>query len=36
MKLEYKPIKTELAKHLKNGEVIEGVTLIEKESLQVK
>ena len=36
MKLEYKPIKTELAKHLKAGEVIEGVTLIEKESLQVK
>ena len=36
MKLEYKPIKTELAKHLKAGEVIEGATLIEKESLQVK
>ena len=36
MKLEYKPIKTELAKHLKAGEAIEGVTLIEKESLQVK
>ena len=36
VKLEYKPIKTELAKHLKAGEVIEGVTLIEKESLQVK
>lgn len=36
MKLEYKPIKTELAKHLKTGEVIEGATLIEKESLQVK
>ena len=36
MKLEYKPIKTELAKHLKAGEVIEGATLIEKESVQVK
>ena len=36
MKLEYKPIKTELAKHLKAGEVIEGATLIEKESLQVR
>ena len=36
MKFEYKPIKTELAKHLKAGEVIEGATLIEKESLQVK
>ena len=36
MKLEYKPIKTELAKHLKAGEIIEGATLIEKESLQVK
>ena len=36
MKLEYKPIKTELAKHLKAGEVIEGAMLIEKESLQVK
>lgn len=36
MKLEYKPIKPELTKHLKAGEVIEGVTLIEKESLQVK
>ena len=36
MKLEYKPIKNELAKHLKAGEVIEGATLIEKESLQVK
>ncbi|HFU3983439.1 TPA: siphovirus Gp157 family protein [Streptococcus suis] len=36
MKLEYKPIKTELAKHLKAGEVIEGVKLIEKESLQVR
>ena len=36
MKLEYKPIKTELAKHLKAGEVIEGATLVEKESLQVK
>ncbi len=36
MKLEHEPIKTELAKHLKAGEVIEGVTLIEKESLQVK
>ncbi|HFH9833942.1 TPA: siphovirus Gp157 family protein [Streptococcus suis] len=36
MKLEYKPIKTELAKHLKAGEAIEGATLIEKESLQVK
>ena len=36
MKLEYKPIKTELAKHLKSGEVIEGATLIEKESLQVR
>ena len=36
LKLEYKPIKTELAKHLKAGEVIEGATLIEKESLQVR
>ena len=36
IKLEYKPIKTELAKHLKAGEVIEGATLIEKESLQVR
>lgn len=36
MKLEYKPIKTEIAKHLKAGEVIEGVTMIEKESLQVR
>ena len=36
MKLEYKPIKAELAKHLKAGEVIEGATLIEKESLQVR
>ena len=36
MKLEYKPIKTELAKHLKAGEVIEGAMLIEKESLQVR
>lgn len=36
MKLEYKPIKTELAKHLKAGEVIEGAKLIEKESLQVR
>ena len=36
MKLEYKPIKTELAKRLKAGEVIEGATLIEKESLQVR
>ena len=36
MKLEYKPIKTELAKHLKAGEVIEGATMIEKESLQVR
>ena len=36
MKLEYKPIKTELAKHLKAGEVIKGATLIEKESLQVR
>ena len=35
-KLEYKPIKTELTKHLKAGEVIEGATLIEKESLQVR
>lgn len=36
IKLKYKPIKTELAKHLKAGEAIEGATLIEKESLQVK
>ncbi|MGQ7395783.1 siphovirus Gp157 family protein [Streptococcus suis] len=36
MKMEYKPIKAELAKHLKAGEVIEGATLIEKESLQVR
>ena len=36
IKLEYKPIKTELAKHLKAGEAIEGATLIEKESLQVR
>ena len=36
MKLEYKPIKTELAKHLKAGEIIEGATLIEKENLQVR
>ena len=36
IKLEYKPIKTELAKHLKAGKVIEGATLIEKESLQVR
>lgn len=36
IKLEYKPIKNELAKHLKAGEVIEGATLIEKESLQVR
>ncbi|NQM39300.1 siphovirus Gp157 family protein [Streptococcus suis] len=36
MKMEYKPIKTEIAKHLKAGEVIEGVTMIEKESLQVR
>ncbi|HFR4575949.1 TPA: siphovirus Gp157 family protein [Streptococcus suis] len=36
MKMEYKPIKAELAKHLKAGEVIEGATMIEKESLQVR
>ena len=36
MKLEYKPIKSELAKHLKSGESITGAQLIEKESLQVR
>lgn len=35
-KTEWKPNKTEIAKHLKAGESIEGVELVERESVVIK